>query len=149
MSKRLEENQRLLDLQTADRVAAAAASARSQLHSIARDVKSSTRITPSNATQLLQQKGNTIATQGKQNVNAGTNATRSKFSVHKRRRKQSFDFISSTLAFGCMSFVEGDSTSHEFMHGVLACSFSRLSKRCPHRWRHGLRAQAWSECEGH
>lgn len=74
-SKRLQENQRIVDLQTADRVAAAAASARSQLHAIARDVKSSTKITPSNP-QLLQRKGNANATQGKQNTNAGTNATR-------------------------------------------------------------------------
>jgi hypothetical protein len=84
-SKRLQENQRTLDLQTADRVAAAAASARSQLHAIARDVKSSTKITPSNP-QLLQKKGNTSATQGKQNMNAGTNATRSKFSVRRLRK---------------------------------------------------------------
>ena len=75
-SKRLEENQRIVDLQTADRVAAAAASARSQLHAIARDVKGRTKITASN--QLLQKKGNTNATQEKQSMNSGTNASRSK-----------------------------------------------------------------------
>jgi len=82
-SKRLQENQRVLDLQTADRVAAAAAAARSQLHAIARDVKSSTlKTTPSNATiSLLQNERNANATKSKQIVKVTANTTRSKFSL--------------------------------------------------------------------
>lgn len=78
-SKRLQENHRLLDLQTADRVAAAAAAARSQLHAIARDVKGSTlRSKPSNAdTQLLQNERSSNATKSKQIGNATANTPRS------------------------------------------------------------------------
>lgn len=82
-SKRLQENQRLLDLRTADRVAAAAAAARSQLHAIARDVKSSTvKVTPSKATL---NEGNSNSTKSTQTMKVTANTTRSKFSLHRLR----------------------------------------------------------------
>lgn len=80
VSKRLQENQRILDLQTADRVAAAAAAARSELHAIARDVKSRTlKVTPSNATTQLPQNDRSINAT-KQIMKATADTTRSKFS---------------------------------------------------------------------
>lgn len=75
-SKRLQENQRVLDLQTADRVAAAAAAARSQLHAIARDVKSSSaKLSSPNATTQLPQNSNAT----KETMKAAANTTRSKY----------------------------------------------------------------------
>lgn len=128
-SKRLQENQRLLDLQTADRVAAAAAAARSQLHAIARDVKSSTAklSSPNATTQLPQNERNSNAT--KETIKAAANTTRSKF----------IDFIIMSSCFRISSTV----FSPKF-----CCWFRLESCCCAFCWRYGVCAQAWSECEG-
>ncbi|XP_024377064.1 uncharacterized protein [Physcomitrium patens] len=79
VSKKLQENQHMLDVQRADRVAAAAGAARSQLHAIARDVKSSTKV-PLKVPPSFQNT-NTEVTQVKQNMKVATNSQAPKGAV--------------------------------------------------------------------